>query len=364
MARISDLARIEQPAENNVFPVSDGSITKKITLADLKTAIVKQASSTTMGAIKVGSGLIISDTGILSVRNYSDYVLPPATAETLGGIRVGEGLTLSDTSILSVDYTIPTASASQLGGVKIGAGIAINNGVISAETSNISGGSLGDIPYQLSQSQTTLLSGNITAVKKFLAQTGTGSASRAPVWSSLVSSDVGLGNVTNESKEVMFTDPSFTGTVSTVAITTGGTDIRGDITGDWHITGQFRATFADLAEKYIGDVEYSPGTVVVFGGNAEVTITEKFADTRVAGVISTNPAYIMNEESTGQAVALRGKVPVRVVGTVNKGDLLVTSNVPGFAQAALANFSANAVFAKSLESKDNAEAGIIMAVVL
>lgn len=185
MARISDLARIEQPAENNVFPVSDGTITRKITLADLKTAIVKQASTTVIGAIKVGPGLTISDTGVLSVRNYSGYVLPPATNEILGGIRVGAGLNISETSVLSVDYTLPTATANQLGGVKIGSGISIIDGVISSDTANIAGGSLGDIPYQISPNQTTLLSGNITAVKKFLSQTGTGSLSRAPIWSTL-----------------------------------------------------------------------------------------------------------------------------------------------------------------------------------
>ena len=162
----------------------------------------------------------------------------------------------------------------------------------------------------------------------------------------------------------MFTSPTLTGTVTTTAITTGSSVTRGDITGDWHITGQLRATFADLAEKYLADADYDAGTVVVFGGNEEISITEKFADTRVAGVISTNPAYIMNEESNGLIVALRGKVPVKVVGKVNKGDLLVTSNVPGFAQVALANFSANAVFAKSLESKDSDGVGTVMAVVV
>jgi hypothetical protein len=364
MARISDLAKIEQPAENSVFPVSDGSITKKVTLADLKNAIVKQASTTVIGAVKVGSGLTISDTGVLSVRNFSGYTLPPASAETLGGVRIGAGLTLSETSVLSVDYVLPTATSIQLGGVKIGAGIAITNGVISVDTSNIAGGSLGDIPYQLTTSQTTLLPGNITTVKKVLAQTGTGTTSRAPIWSTLSASDIGLGNISNESKEVMFSNPTFTGTVTTTAITTGSSSIRGDITGDWHITGQFRATFADLAEKYLADTDYAPGTVVVFGGSAEITLTEKFADTRVAGVISTNPAYVMNEESTGLVVALRGKVPVKVVGKVNKGDLLVTSSVPGFAQVALANFSANAVFAKSLESKESDGAGTVIAVVL
>jgi len=185
MARISDLAKIEQPAENAVFPISDGVITKKITLANLKTAIVKQASSTVIGSVKVGSGLNISDTGVLSVRNYSDYVLPPATAEALGGVRIGSGLNISETSVLSVDYALPTASSTVLGGVKIGAGISITDGVISAETSNIAGGSLGSIPYQLSASQTVLLPGNLTNIKKFLAQTGTGSVSRAPVWSTI-----------------------------------------------------------------------------------------------------------------------------------------------------------------------------------
>lgn len=185
MARISDLAKIEQPAENNVFPVSDGQITKKITLADLKLNIVKQASPTTLGSVKVGSGLAISDTGVLSVRQFSGYVLPPATTDTLGGVRIGNGLAISDTSVLSVDYQLPTATSSVLGGVKIGPSISIVNGVINVETSNISGGLLGDIPYQLTTNQTTLLPGNIQAVKKFLAQTGTGTVSRAPVWSTL-----------------------------------------------------------------------------------------------------------------------------------------------------------------------------------
>jgi hypothetical protein len=185
MARISDLAKVEQPADNNVFPISDGTLTKKITLTDLKNAIVKQASATVIGAVKVGNGLTISDTGVLSVRNFSGYVLPPATSGTLGGIRVGPGLTISDTSVLSVDYQLPVASSTVLGGVKIGPSISISNGVINVETSNISGGSLGDIPYQLTTNETTLLSGNIQSVKKFLSQTGTGTASRAPVWSTL-----------------------------------------------------------------------------------------------------------------------------------------------------------------------------------
>jgi hypothetical protein len=185
MARISDLAKIEQPADNNVFPVSDGRVTRRITLSDLKLNIVKQASQTTLGSIKVGSGLAISDTGVLSVRQFSGYVLPPATSETLGGVRIGAGLNISDTSVLSVDYQLPVATNTVLGGVKIGPSISISNGVIDVETSSIAGGNLGDVPYQLSANETTLLPGNIQSVKKYLSQTGTGTVSRAPVWSTL-----------------------------------------------------------------------------------------------------------------------------------------------------------------------------------
>jgi hypothetical protein len=124
------------------------------------------------------------------------------------------------------------------------------------------------------------------------------------------------------------------------------------------------AQFADLAEKYEADSVYETATVVVFGGEKEITTTTTLADTRVAGVISEYPAYIMNSLSNGQPVALRGKVPVKVVGTVKKGDLLVTGELAGTAVVASGEYSPNAVFAKSLESKNTTEIGIVIAVVL
>jgi hypothetical protein len=85
-----------------------------------------------------------------------------------------------------------------------------------------------------------------------------------------------------------------------------------------------------LAENYIADAEYEVGTVVVFGGVAEITVTSTHADHRVAGVVSGKPAYLMNASTPGTAVALRGRVPVKVSGPVVKGDLLVTSTMSGF----------------------------------
>jgi hypothetical protein len=93
------------------------------------------------------------------------------------------------------------------------------------------------------------------------------------------------------------------------------------------------AKYADLAENYISDSEYAPGTVVVFGGNKEITISTQSHDTTVAGIISTNPAYLMNSEADGLPVALTGRVPCQVQGPVTKGQVLVTSETAGVAQA-------------------------------
>jgi hypothetical protein len=110
------------------------------------------------------------------------------------------------------------------------------------------------------------------------------------------------------------------------------------------------ANYADLAENYESDDNYAPGTVVVFGGNSEITISTVSHDTRVAGVISTNPAYLMNAESVGLPVAFTGRVPCQVLGPVDKGDVLTTSNTAGVAQRMMLDqFRPGCVLGKALE---------------
>ena len=97
------------------------------------------------------------------------------------------------------------------------------------------------------------------------------------------------------------------------------------------------ARYADLAERYHADETYDPGTVVELGGVNEITKTTAFGSTNVFGVISTNPAYRMNSDAgttiTHPYVALCGRVQVKVVGKVNKGDRLISSEMAGIAQA-------------------------------
>ena len=115
-----------------------------------------------------------------------------------------------------------------------------------------------------------------------------------------------------------------------------------------------QARYADLAERYEADAVYDIGTVLVIGGEKEVTVTSIFADTRVAGIVSKNPAYMMNSEAgsdeTHPYIALKGRVPCKVQGYIKKGDLIVTSSTPGYGVAASSVFG-GAIIGKALESQ-------------
>lgn len=123
------------------------------------------------------------------------------------------------------------------------------------------------------------------------------------------------------------------------------------------------AQYADLAEYYVADARYEPGTVLIFGGTKEVTLSENSADPRVAGVVSTLPAHVMNAGLVAEfsvAVALQGRVPVNVIGPVRKGDILVSS-VNGHAEV---NNQALAgrILGKSLEDFEGTQGTIEVSV--
>ena len=120
-----------------------------------------------------------------------------------------------------------------------------------------------------------------------------------------------------------------------------------------HVTAT-TAQYADLAELYVTDSEYEVGTVLVFGGTEEVTQSTQALDHKIAGVVSGQPAYLMNKEQKGNtvAVALRGKIPVNVIGPVRKGDLIVSSDTPGVGQAHPGVTNCVYVIGKCIEDDD------------
>jgi hypothetical protein len=151
----------------------------------------------------------------------------------------------------------------------------------------------------------------------------------------------------------------------TTALINGGTNGVGNIgasgaTFNTIFAKSTSAQYADLAEKYTSDNEYNPGTVLIFGGLQEVTISTNSHDPTVAGVVTTNPAYLMNNDIIGVAVALTGRVPCQVKGPVNKGDRLVSSSTHGTAQRlSMSEYTPGCIIGKSLETIETNEIKLI-----
>lgn len=161
--------------------------------------------------------------------------------------------------------------------------------------------------------------------------------------------------------------PIVASSIQVTALTTGGNTTGGTVTGRWTLTGtspnesRFEATYsADVAEYYEGDREYEVGTVLVFGGDKEVTTTNSHMDRRIAGVVSNTAAYVMYSACPGHKnlVALVGRVPCKVVGKIKKGDILVTAGIHG---VAIANNDpkVGTIVGKAIEDYDSDHIGTI-----
>lgn len=154
------------------------------------------------------------------------------------------------------------------------------------------------------------------------------------------------------------------GNIITTVLTAGANTTAGNITGNWTLTAgsKLEATYADLAEYYEADRHYEPGTVLAFGGDKEVTIADT-GTTKVAGIVSTNPSYVMNSSCPGEyivALALQGRVPCKIRGNIKKGDMLISAG-NGFAHTAPFPILGT-VIGKSLENFDGIEGIIEVAV--
>lgn len=137
-------------------------------------------------------------------------------------------------------------------------------------------------------------------------------------------SDIFCQNITINNDANIKGDTTINGTLSV-----GNNDANGDIYCQTLHGTATRAQWADLAEYYESDKPYSPGTLIKFGGDREITI----ADTEANAVVTTNPGFVLNSEKENKknylGVALIGRVPVRVIGKVNKFDRISLSEIPG-----------------------------------
>jgi hypothetical protein len=256
-------------------------------------------------------------------------------------------------------------------------------------TGNVTGNLTGDVVGNVNSSGTTFngffnnltvggtltanLTGTSTTAEKLVVDGGTARVAETTVGNNTIVSRDGSGNINvnvvngtaTNAQQLQNLVPSISSNADTIAQRDSNADIRARKL----IGTATAAEYADLAENYVADADYEVGTVLVLGGVKEVTQSTSQLDHRVVGVVSENPAHLMNSGLEGEfvaMVALRGRIKVKVTGPVRKGDILITSHVPGTATA-LTEDSAipNAIYVigKSLEENTSADVKLIEIVV-
>lgn len=227
---------------------------------------------------------------------------------------------------LGVSGNITAANITANTGIFAGNG----SGLTALNASNISSGTLAQA--RLANSSVTLGNTVLTLGSTVTSVTGLTSVTSTTFVGALTgtaTSATTAGTVTTAAQPNITSVGTLTGlTLANASVISMGSNTNvGTFTGNFTLSAGSRltATYADLAEYYEADQNYAPGTVLEFGGDKEVTLATDETK-RVAGVVSTNPAYAMNAECPGHAVAiaLQGRVPVKVRGIIHKGDMLVS----------------------------------------
>ena len=345
----------------NVISATTFSATGNTTSGNLLTSGLISATSTITGTSHLGA--VVSVTGAVTAASVVGGVITGTSTSVSGGVTAASvsGGVITGSS-LSVSGTV-TGTAHNGTSVSVSGGVtaaSVSGGVITGSSTSVTG----------TQTAASTVGGVITGSSISVSGAVTGASVVGGVITGTSTSVTGSQTAASTVGGVI-TGSSLSVTTGTI---TGGNIVNGNGNGVGNIgssTTYFNTVFAkatsaqyaDLAEMYCGDKLYSPGTVVDFGGTNEITTTAKSHSTRVAGIISTNPSYLMNSAldcTTALEVALVGRVPCSVVGTIHKGDRLVSSDLPGVAQALnMSQYQPGCIIGKSLEDYNSAEPGVI-----
>ena len=346
------------------------SVTSTTFVGALTGAATTAGSATTAGTVTTAAQPNITSTGTLTGVTVSG-------TSTLGSGATGDIVVLGAEGKLNNSGTNISLYGNTGAGLRLGTNGSLTNGIqistagVVTTTGNLSvGGTLSGSATGL----TSIPGANVTGtVANATYATSAGSATTATTAGTVTTAAqpniTSVGTLTSLTLGGTLTGAVQIGTGTAThygtTLTTGANSTAGTITGNWSLSAGSRlnATYADLAEKYVADAEYHPGTVLVFGGDHEVTLSTSSDSFRVAGVVTTNPAYTMNNNCVGEhvaTIALQGRVPVKVIGPIFKGDLLVSCDNGH----AIANNIARAgtIIGKSLENFTDSSGVIEVAV--
>lgn len=336
-------------------------------LAGSSGLVYNKTTGTLTATLYAGSGANLTN---IAGANVTGAVAFATTANSVAGANVSG--TVSSATTATTAGTVTTAaqpnitsvgtltSLSVTGNISAGNVSATNIFGSGANLASLNAGNLttGTVPSaRLSGTYTITVSGSATTAGTVTTAAQPNITSVGTLSSLGVTGNVTAGNVYANSGTIG------AASVLTPALTTGANTTAGTITGNWTLTtgSRLQATYADLAEYYEADDIYIPGTVLMFGGDKEVTLAEDGTN-RVAGVVSTNPAYVMNSTCPGllTAIALQGRVPCKVRGKIKKGDMLISG---GNGYARPNQFpTIGTVIGKALEDFDGYEGVIEVAV--
>jgi hypothetical protein len=325
-------------------------------------------ANSTFGSVG-GAGSTEETSAIASRWLYTSFIEAPGEKDTSGtgiGIGAGTGFTEGGADIITFVATGGVRAKVTATGIETNAITSITDNTDLTLTANGTGKVYVNDTFQWTGTATGSITGNagtITSQANSATITATSANTASQIVQRNASGNFSAGTIT---ANLTGTASALNGTATTTSITTGAAATAGSITGNWSLTtgSRMQATYADLAEYYEGDREYAVGTVLVFGGDKEVTESTTHKTTRVAGVVSDQSAYIMNSGCPGikTLVALQGRVPVNVIGTVAKGDMIIASSIPGYGVVDN-DPTVGSVIGKAVGVKTDTDRGVVEVVV-
>ncbi len=345
---------------NSSVTVADSGSNGAVTIAcdGNNELVINDTSATFSGNVIVtgdltinGSTTTVATTNTTIADNIIELNTGISASSNDAGLIIERGSTGNNAAILwdeSADkFTMGTTTATaadKSGGVSVTAGTLVANleGNVTGNTSGSSGSCTGNAATA-SVGTTVTVSDNESTNENNVILFAAGAA--------------GSGNVGVEADGNMTYNPS-TGKIT-------ATGFIGDLTGT-----ATAAQYSDVAERFASDSAYTPGTVVALGGAEEITQVNEEGSDEVFGVISSldQAAFKMNggagNDDTHPYIAMTGRVDVKVIGSVNKGDRLISASVPGYARAATkAECTAFNVIGRALTGKTEAGQGSVLAAV-
>jgi len=348
MTRIANLATTTTLSPNDVLIVSDGSLTRTISVSNFKSNLLNKASKSQPGIVRVGAGLDVSESGVISVHNYSAYTLPVSSEQTLGGVKPGRGVVVDIDGTIHATYSLPTASSTVIGGVMVGTGLTIDaSGVLSVDSMLRNVFQQG-IEIGSDQKITVSVNGRLPQIREF----NRGEIDISVVDSSIAGGFAGVRVISSEVSHSLSgnSTPSLVPSTSQIPVNLGITsqpwnavyaiNVYADVTGK--LFGNSTGTHSGNLLANDSSLAYNAATKTFAGtfqgtlsGNAE-TASKLAAPRKINGVLFDGTENITVEDST----------KLQLTGGAISGELILRSEPTLGSHATTKKYVDDLVYAK------------------